>query len=60
MNKQEARQILQQALGQIKATVQEHNVIQQALIVLTTEEKPVAEESKEPTKEVKQNGKRKN
>jgi len=47
MNKQEARQILQQALGQIKATIQEHNVIQQALIELTTVEKP-----KESTKEV--------
>ena len=45
MNKQEAIQILQQALSQVKATVQEHNIINQALQVVTTpEQAPVVEE----------------
>jgi len=44
MNKQEATQILQQALSQVKATVQEHNLINQALIIITNKDEPKLED----------------
>ena len=34
INKQQAKQIVQQALSSVKATIQEHNLIQQAIMVL--------------------------